>query len=249
MFNVVFFSLFLLSCVTQRNLEYLRSKADLPADYNENTFQDYILEPYDALYIQITSENDASPDAINRASANQAGMSSYGAYMNAYIVDKDGFIEIPIVGKLEVAKKTMNEVSLLIKNKVINILNQPIVTVRLVNQYVTIIGEVKAPGHYTYTQDKLSIFNAIGLAGDITSYGNRKEVILIRNQNGVITQNSLNLSKPDILSSEYYYIQPNDMIYVKSLKKRMWGMENFPFDLIFSGITTVILLYTFIGQL
>jgi polysaccharide export outer membrane protein len=88
------------------------------------------------------------------------------------------------------------------------------------------------------------VYNAIGLAGDISDYGNRREVILTRNENGKNLRVSLDLTHAEILTSPYYYIQPNDLIYVSPLKKRFWGMREFPFTLIFSTITTALLIYT-----
>jgi polysaccharide export outer membrane protein len=118
------------------------------------------------------------------------------------------------------------------------------VTVKLVNRFVSVLGEVFHPGHYSYSQEKMTIFDAIGLAGDITDFGNKSEVILTRNEDGKNTRIPLDLSKSEILASEYYYIQPNDIIYIKPMPKKFWNMREFPFTVIFSTITTAILVYT-----
>jgi polysaccharide export outer membrane protein len=122
----------------------------------------------------------------------------------------------------------------------------PVIIVKLVNQYVSVLGEVKNPGHFVFSQDKLTIFNALSMAGDITSYGDRKQIMLTRNENGVTARINFDLTSPDILSSKYYYIQPNDLIYVRPMKKRIWGMEQFPFSLILSTVTIGLLMYTVI---
>jgi polysaccharide export outer membrane protein len=113
-----------------------------------------------------------------------------------------------------------------------------------VNRYVSVLGEVKNPGHFPYSQDKLSIYDAIGLAGDVTVYGNREQVILVRNENGENKRINVNLLKSDILAADYYNLRPNDIVYVKPMKKRFWGMEQFPYAIILSTITTALLIYT-----
>jgi polysaccharide export outer membrane protein len=243
----VIFPLLFNSCVTQRNLEYMRSNKNTPVEYKEAEYLDYRLKPNDALYINISSVDDAASNVFAQSAVQQT-LEPYGAYMNSYTVDMDGFVQLPVIGKINVSGKTTAEVSELIKDSVVNILSLPTVTVKLVNRYVSVLGEVRNPGHYVYSQDKFTIFNAIGFAGDINAFGNRREVILARNENGKNTRIIIDLTRADILSSPYYFIQPNDLIYVSPLRKRFWGMQEFPFSLIFSTITTTLLIYTIFQQ-
>jgi polysaccharide export outer membrane protein len=148
-----------------------------------------------------------------------------------------------VIGNIFVKGKTLPEVSITIKDSLYHILNQPIVTVKLVNRYISVLGDVRSPGHYSFSQEKLSIYDAIGYAGDITDYGDRNHVILVRNENGQNIRANLDLTKSDILASDYYYLRPNDIVYVKPLRNKFWGMRQFPFSLIFSTITTGLLIY------
>jgi polysaccharide biosynthesis/export protein len=236
---------FLSSCITQRDLEYMRDQNKTKVEYKEADFSDYKLKPNDALYIQINSLDDASSNFFRQNSQYQT-LDPYGAYMNSYTVDKEGFVQLPVIGKINVSGKTTAQVSDMIKDAVVNILSIPTVTVRLVNRYVSVLGEVRNPGQFVYSQDKLTIYNALGLAGDITVYGDRKDVILTRNENGQNIRTSIDLTKSDILASPYYFIQPNDFIYVKPMRKRFWGMETFPYAVFFSIITTTLLIYTIV---
>lgn len=235
------------SCVTQSNLEYIQDRVFSQESRQEPEFSEYRLQANDALYIQINSLDDQASNIFSM-SGTQMTLEPYSAYMNSYTIDAEGNIALPVVGKLQVTGKTLNEVKEMIQNEVDNILSLPMITVRLVNRYVDILGEVTSPGHYVYSQDKLTIFNAIGLAGDISEYGNRKKVTLVRNEEGQNRITELDLTSMDILSSPYYFIQPNDLIYVSPLRKRIWGLREFPFTLIFSTITTGIVIYTFIQQ-
>jgi polysaccharide export outer membrane protein len=212
-------------------------------EFREAAYTEYKLKPNDALYIRINSLDDASSNVFAQ-SGGPTTLEPYGAYMNSYTVDEQGFVQLPVIGKINVSGKTTFQVSSMIKDSVTNILSLPTVTVRLVNRYVSVLGEVRNPGHFVYSQDKFTVYNAIGLAGDISDYGNRREVILTRNENGKNLRVSLDLTHAEILTSPYYYIQPNDLIYVSPLKKRFWGMREFPFTLIFSTITTALLIYT-----
>jgi polysaccharide export outer membrane protein len=135
-------------------------------------------------------------------------------------------------------------VSTILKDSLSHILNQPVVTVKLVNRYVSVLGEVKNPGHFPYSQDKLTIYDALGLAGDITDYGNRNKVILIRNINGENIRINVDITKSDILISDYYNLRPNDIVYVKPLRNKFWGMRQFPFEILFSTLTTALLFYS-----
>jgi polysaccharide biosynthesis/export protein len=215
--------------------------------FKEADFPDYRLKVNDELYIQVSSLDEAAAGVFSN-SKEQAyyvgSMQPYGASLLSYSVDKDGFLSLPVIGKIQVKDKTLPEVTAVLKDSLSHILNQPIVTVKLVNRYVSVLGEVKSPGHFSYSQDKLSIYDAIGLAGDVTVYGNREEVILVRNENGENKRINVNLTKSNILAMDYYNLRPNDIVYVKPMKKRFWGFDQFPFAVILSTITTALLIYT-----
>jgi polysaccharide biosynthesis/export protein len=250
MLTLIALNVILSSCVTQKEVEYLQDKDNRIKSFNEALVQDYKLKPDDELYIQINSLDDAAANVFsgsgNQQSATMGGMSPYGASLVSYAIDKKGFVILPIIGNIFVKDKTILQVTEILKDSLNNILNQPIVSVKLVNRYISVLGEVRSPGHYPYSQEKLTIYDALGLAGDITDYGNRAEVILARNENGKNLRININLAKSGILSSEYYYLRPNDLVYVKPLRKKSWGMREFPFSIILATISTALLTYSVI---
>jgi polysaccharide export outer membrane protein len=233
------------SCVTQRKVEYLQDRNKNIKEFKEAEFPDYKLKPNDELYIQINSLDEAAANIFSNGKQDPylGSMQPYGASLMSYSIDKDGYLLLPVIGKVMVKDKTTSEVSVILKDSLNHILNQPIVTVKLVNRYVSVLGEVKNPGHFSYSQDKLTIYDALGLAGDITDYGNRNQVILIRNVNSENIRISVNISKSDILASEYYNLRPNDIVYVKPLRNKFWGMRQFPFEILLSTLTTGLLIY------
>ena len=236
------------SCVTHRDLAYLKDKNENIKAFKEVELADYRLKPNDELYIQISSLDEAAANVFSKGGQdpNIVYATPYGASLMSYQIDKEGYLFLPLIGKILVKDKTISEVNVILKDSLGHILNQPLVSVKLVNRYVSVLGEVKNPGHFTYSQDKFNIYDAIGLAGDITDYGNRTKVMLIRNENGENIRINVNLNKSEILSSDYFYLRPNDIVYVVPLRKKFWGFNQFPFSLILSAITTGLLIYTIV---
>lgn len=235
------------SCVTQREVEYLQDMDNNIKSFTEAGIQDYQLKPNDELYIQINSLDDAAANVFssvgNQQTSNMGNFGPYAASLVSYTVSQKGFVALPIIGNIFVKDKTTSEVSAILKDSLANILSQPIVSVKLVNRYISVLGEVRNPGHFAYAQEKLTIYDALGLAGDITDYGNRNEVILTRNEHGKNIRISMDLATSQILASNYYFLRPNDIIYVKPLKKKFWGLRQFPFTVVLSTITTALLIY------
>jgi polysaccharide export outer membrane protein len=177
---------------------------------------------------------------------NNAIYSDAGIYLNSYNVDQDGNIIFPFVGPINVIGLTLNQA----QEKMAVILNEYLkettIIVKLVNYNVTFVGEVKKPGEYKIYQDNINIFEAIAMAGDITDYGNRNEVKLMRKTDDGTALHIIDLTREDILESPYFYLKPNDVIYIEPLKGKQFAFSTFPYALLFSTITTVIVLLTFL---
>ncbi len=232
------------SCVTQRNVEYMQDENVEIKSYAEAKIEDYRLKPLDELYIQISSQDEAAANLFSKPGGSQNSMDPYGASLLSYVINKEGYLEMPLIGSIQVKNNTLEQVNKIIIDSLSRILSQPIVTVKLVNKYISVLGEVQNPGHFNFTQEKLTIYDALSLAGDIKDYGNRHQVILTRNENGKNSRVIVDLTRADLLSSSYYYVRPNDIIYVKPLRKKFWGMREFPFNNIMSTITTALLIYS-----
>ena len=244
----VIFSGVFSSCVTHRALEYMQDKDKSTKSFDNSKFDEYKIKPNDDLFITISSLDEAaSANFFSSSSSTQTRQSIdlFGATLISHTVDKDGNLDLPVIGKILVKDKTIPQVKTMIREALVNVLNQPLISVKLVNRYISVLGEVRNPGHFSFAQDKLSIYDAISFAGDITEYGNRNEVILVRNENGKNLRINLNLSKSDILSSEYYFLRPNDIVYVKPLRKKFWGMREFPIATILSAVTTTVLVLNY----
>lgn len=248
----VMITYFLISCVTQRKIEYLQNSSENPSSIKEAVIPEYKIKPSDELFIQINSLDDEAANVFSRLGAQSSGgtggVQPYGASLMSYSVDKDGYLLLPVFGKVLARDKTLSELSMTLRDSLNHVLNQPVVTIKLVNRYVSVLGEVRNPGHFAYAQEKLTVFDALGLAGDITEYGNRNNVLLIRNESGENIDIHINLTDKSIMGSSVYNIRPNDILYVKPLRRRVWGMREFPFPIIFNTITTGLLIYNIVKQ-
>lgn len=236
------------SCVSQKQLEYLQTKGNDKKEFSKIELTEYTLKPNDELYIQISSLDETASNVFKKEDRSYGSMDAYSASLVSYTVDKNGIIDLPVIGKINVEGKTVTEVVTRVKEALVNILSQPVVTVKLVNRNVSVLGEVKNPGHFVFSQGTISVFDALGLAGDITEYGNRKKIVLLRKENDHMTKVTLDLTKTNILESPYFYVRPNDIVYVKPLRSKLYGFRPLPFSIILSSITTGILVLNYINN-
>ncbi|MBU8882741.1 polysaccharide export protein [Kaistella sp. DKR-2] len=133
-----------------------------------------------------------------------------------YLVDSEGNIDFPIIGKIRTTDKTLEEVKAELTQKITAYVKNPTVTVRLINFKVTVLGEVARPGQYTIPEGQTTLLNAIGLAGDLTIYGKRDDVLLVRNENGTITKERINLMDANFINSPFFQLKQGDVIYVSA---------------------------------
>ena len=160
-----------------------------------------------------------SPHYINLAiTAKAIGTTSNNSGILSYTVDLEGYIEFPVLGAINVNGKTRKEIASLIKEELISreLLKDPVVTVEFANLCISVLGEVKTPGRYSIDRDKVTLLDAIGMAGDLTIYGKRDKVFVLRENGGTRYSYSVNLcSAEDLFSSPAYYLQQNDIVYVE----------------------------------
>ncbi|MGN1245794.1 MAG: polysaccharide biosynthesis/export family protein [Muribaculaceae bacterium] len=140
--------------------------------------------------------------------------------LQTYLVNKEGCIDFPVLGKLKVAGMTTDEIKKMLEEKIGKDVDDPYVRVQLANFKVNVLGEVNRPGAFNVTTERFSVLDALANAGDLTEYGNRANVLIIREENGVRQYHRINLNDAATLSSPYYYLQQNDVVYVEPNKIR-----------------------------
>ncbi len=220
-----FLTLFVVSCKTNKQVVYFQNLEEQVTELSKVPI-DYELKisPDDQLAISITSSVPEAVAAYNLPALTYAmpGEKSYNTMPNVplYVVDKEGNITLPVIGKMHVAGMSRTEIEKKIQERLTQDVKDALVNVQLMNFKVAILGEVKNPGTISVSGDRISILDAIATAGDLTIYGERKNVLLVREQNGKREFYRFDLTDPAIFAAPYYYLQQNDVIYISPNKSQ-----------------------------
>lgn len=229
LFFILSISIAFTACVPSKDLIYLQNKENSQSNsvVNPITAKPYRVQTNDVMSIRIKAL-DPELVAMFNASENQtnAAETEQSLYFTGYTVDDHGNIRMPVLGELNVLGFTLEEIRINIEKKLLaeyfNKEANIFVSVRLAGLRYTVNGEINTPGTKTLYQDKVNVMQAIANSGDITITGNRKEVTIIR-QYPHGTEMPLDLTDVNVMKSPYYYLQPNDYIYIKPLKQKSWG--------------------------
>jgi polysaccharide export outer membrane protein len=189
--------------------------------------ESYKIRPNDHLFINVIGEDRLQTDFLN-TSYSGTGYGGSNTEFILYLVDENGNISYPQLGELQVAGKTVLEVRDMVQKRVDDYIIGTSVQVKLVNRTFTILGDVKNPGLQPMIKNQFTIFEALGSAGDVNDFGNRTNVKLIRETPAGKKVTEIDLTDPALLTSEYFYIQPNDVIYVEPNKYRVYSVKTMP---------------------
>lgn len=244
--------LFLSSCHQRKKVIYLRDIAlakDTVPEY-KSVKNSYKIQPGDILYVQLISLDDNINKIYNLTDSRS--FSGYqqqsNLYINGFSVRDSGFIDLPIIGKVNVVNKTIKEAKDIIYSKVKKYLKSPNLIVKLVSYKYTLLGEVHRPGSYYNYNDRLTIFEAIGNAGDISDYGNKKNVLVIRPTNNGEKFYRVDLTDINILNSDVYYLLPNDVVYVEPVRYKSFRLNAPNISLVLSSVTTMIIVLNYLNK-
>jgi polysaccharide export outer membrane protein len=242
--GVIFISLFVVSCVPTRQLKYFNDINNVEEPVINPRTQKMIM-PFDKLFIKVLSIDPQTSQIFNSSEEMRYGSGNNGVI--GYLVDESGNINFPFVGNIKVVSLTTSQAAEKIQVALTDYVTNTSIIVKYIDNQITVIGEVQRQGIYSFTQDKLNIYEAIGLGGGITRYGDRKNIILVRNQGDKIMHFRLNLSNSMIADNAAYYILPNDVIVVEPLKAVSSSYSNITFTTVLTSITTLIAVLLFTG--
>jgi len=169
-------------------------------------------------------------------------------YVNGYTVSDSGYIEIPVLGRIQVVGKTMDEAIVALRERAAVYLKDATVIVKLLSFRVSVIGEVYRPGSYSNPSNQLTVLEAISMAGDITDYGNRKQVLVLRPTATGTNTFRLDLTSKNILTSDGFFLLPNDIVYVEPIKSKTFRINIPTITLALTSITTLILVLNYIDN-
>ena len=240
--------LFVSSCVPYKNIIYVQK--DLPENKIDTTA--YKIQKNDILYVSLKSGNETIERLFkmqNNVATNNSNSQS-SLYFEGYAVDNHGKIELPVIGKIFVEGKTFKEVKEVIKKKLLEnqfrSLDDIFIKVKLAGIPYTVLGEVKGPGMGILYKERPNLFDIFGNAGDISLVGNRKAIVVLRREKNKLIKQTLDLTDSDIINSPYFYIRPNDIIYVPPLRQKTLGTGATLQQSISAAITALSLITTII---
>ena len=249
----------LTSCHVDKKITYFRDAPDSIYVQSKNiagaAYLTPQIHPADLIQISILTldpETNSVQTASNTSSfAVQPGSSqSPGgqlANVTGFLVDNEGFVELPVVGKIKLAGMTTSEARDTIHNRVAIFYKNPVVNVRFANFNITVLGEVARPASYVVPSEKVSIIDAIGMAGDLTIYGRRENVLLVRDSAGQKQMVRFNLNSTETFKSPYFYLKQGDMVYVEPSKSKVASTDaarTRNLTLIGAGLSVLIVLFS-----
>ncbi|MCO5286628.1 MAG: polysaccharide biosynthesis/export family protein [Chitinophagaceae bacterium] len=216
--------MFLVSCGSTKNLTYFNGVND-KVNYGTEKTDEVVISPNDLLSIIISSLSAEASEIFNPnkdATTRLTTITGVNTERTGYLVGADGSIQLPVLGKVMAGGLTKSQLKEKITNTILEkkLLVEPLVEIRFLNYEVTVIGEVGRPTVITVQSEKISLLKALGVAGDLTIYGKRDNVLLIREHGGARSTVHLDLTSPDFLKSPYYYLEPNDIVYVQPNRAR-----------------------------
>jgi len=236
-------------CVTQGKLPYLQGgkySTQAPTTV-DNAPPAYHIQPNDVLSIRVQSSQPTLSDLFNLNGTQSIYSGDPGTlYLSGYPVDEAGSVTLPTVGKVSVRNLTLDQAQRAIQQQVTRYVRDANVLVKLLSFKITVLGEVRTPGRYFIYNPQATLLEGLGMAGDLTEFGNRKNIKLVRQTPKGSKVVLLDLTDPKLLQSTYYYLRPNDALYVEPLRARTGRGNATNLALVFSGISAVVLLLNFV---
>jgi polysaccharide export outer membrane protein len=240
------------SCYSNRRLVYLQDKdfSEEKRTLVENEQSLYRVQPNDILSVQIKSSAESEiSNLFNVGSLQNAVMASpANFFLEGYSVNHTGNITLPVVGAVAVKGLTVDEARTAIQKRVDEYLNNATVLVKLTSFRITVLGEVRSPGQYYVYNSRATVLEALGMAGDLTAFGSRENVKLIRQVPTGSEVILLDLTDPRLLQSDFYYMSPGDVVYVEPLRSHTKRTNIEVLSVVFSAVTTAVLIMSYVNS-
>ncbi|WP_277479222.1 polysaccharide biosynthesis/export family protein [Catalinimonas alkaloidigena] len=242
---LVILSLLLNGCYSKKELVYLQN-SEFNNEYPttiKNRRPEYRIQINDVLQIDVRNPDPTTTALFSKNNGQlvNGNVNPAYLYLAGYSVDDRGFINIPIVGTVKVDGLTVNEAETLVQTEIDKYLNNASVEVKLVSFKISVLGEVKSPGYYLIYNGQANILEALAMAGDITQFGSRDDIKLIRQTSDGSEVIMLDLRDSELMNSKYFFLLPNDVLYVEPNKEQLKRSNLEPLTIVFSALTTLAL--------
>lgn len=253
LYYLSFLSLFFIaSCIPQKRILILQDKTKTnPREFSQKVPQ-HKIQTGDELYVKVIGLDAKSFAFFNGLPYSENGITSNGGitqanssiYINSYTVNDSGYIPFPMIQKLMVKDMYVDDAQRLLQDSIAKYTNFAVVIMKYVNFNVTILGEVTHPGTVIVDNDQITIFQAIGLVGDLTDYANRNTVTIMRKTVTGTRMIPVDLTNRSVFDSECYYLMPDDVVYIAPMTAKEFGLKNFQLGTFLSFLSTVLILYS-----
>jgi polysaccharide export outer membrane protein len=240
----LFLVLFLLSCASRKDIIYYQDIDSSTSQVKSNSYEIKI-QPDDLLMIIVSADDPEIALPFNLTSsfiANASRPDLLGQQSTQlYLVDSNGLIEFPVLGKLKVSGMSRTEVLKMLKDRIAIYIKNPIINLRIMNFKVSVQGEVTLPGTYNVSSERITLIEALTMAKDLTIYGKRNNILVIREIDGVKSYNRVDITKSDFINSPFYYLAQNDVVYVEPNKNKINGAAIGPNTGVIISITSLLI--------
>jgi polysaccharide export outer membrane protein len=233
-----------------KRIRYIQDPKDETAartEFKRTASAEYLVHKGDNLYIKVNALEDKN-NYFNKDDNYNNYYTESGIYLNSFTVNDSGYVEFSLIGKIKVENMTIAQIQKLLQARVDEYIKNTVVIVKLANFRISMVGEFNNPGKFLVYQDKITIFEAIAMAGDMTDFAKRNKVLLVRQTDNGLKSYRINLNDYSIFESDLYYLLPNDLVYVEPLKGKQFAFSEFPYVLILSTITTTLLLIDYFSK-
>ncbi|MDQ7960994.1 polysaccharide biosynthesis/export family protein [Flavobacterium lindanitolerans] len=220
---LLFLSLFIFSCASRKNVAYYQNIDQLPNLESSSSYET-ILQPDDLLMIVVMAENPEVAAPFNLPSVimqSTTELENQQMRMNSYLIDSKGFIQFPVLGSIQIGGLTRTQAIAKITNELEKYIKKPSINLRILNYKVTVQGEVTQPGIHNITSERITLTEALSMSGDLTVYGKRDNILVIREVDGKKQATRVDITKADFLNSPFYYLKQNDVVYVEPNKTKV----------------------------
>lgn len=233
------------ACVPQKKLKYVQDEttSEIKSGYNHIRPIKRI-QPFDNLYIKVLSiEAETARIFSNEPVTNGANLD---VNLISYTVNEKGMIDFPFVGEIDVNNLTLKQAKEKIEAALSEYLSNTSITIKFVNSNITVLGEVRLQGEFPYFKEQINVFQAIGFAGGMTDYGDKSKITLIREYGDTIKYHLLDLTDKKVIESEFFYLQPNDIVIVEPIPTKFRNLRTFTYSTLLATATTLVtILYFF----
>ncbi len=246
--NFLIIVLIFQSCIPLSETVYLQTERNQESQSYILKREKYIVGYNDILYVTVkTIDSDVLTNPMLNAGYANEGM----FYLTGYTVDDNGYIDLPIIGEIYVFGKSIKEITDDVSERAKNTYKDAVVTVKPSGVRATVLGEVNRPGKYTFYENNVTIFDVISRGGDINSLGDRRKIKIVRRTDDEVKVYYVDLTTQDIFTSDFYFIQPGDVVYIQPLPMKSWGIGisgASTIQIMFSILTSTLLLVNYLNN-